>query len=386
MVARGRSGFIANNLGRGTCSRIRSGWGVVGCGAISSAYFSANKVFESIDIVACADLDNERAKAKAAEHGIPKACTVAELLVDPAVEIVLNLTVPKAHVPVNEQALKAGKHVYVEKPLGINRAEGQRTIALAKKQGLRVGCAPDTFFGDGIQTCRRLIDAGAIGTPVAATAFMVGHGHESWHPSPEFYYEVGGGPLFDMGPYYLTALVNLIGPVKAVGGSTRISFPQRTITSEPKRGKIVDVETPTHIASLLNFANGAVGTMIMSFDVWMHHLPVIEIYGSAGTLVVPDPNGFAGTVKLGKPGEGFVEMPLTPGHPEYQRGAGLADMACALRSGRPHRASGDLAFHVLDIMSATLESGDEQVFKPTVSTVDRPAAIPDGLATGTLDR
>ncbi len=355
--------------------------GVVGCGAISNAYFTAKNVFPILDIIACADLFPERAAAKAAEHGIPKACSVDELLADPDIEVVLNLTVPKAHAEVNLRAIGQGKHVYVEKPLAIDRAEGERTIAAAKAKKLRVGCAPDTFFGNGIQTCRRLIDDGAIGTPIAATAFMMCHGHESWHPSPEFYYEVGGGPMFDMGPYYLTALVNLIGPVKQTSGFAATTFPTRTITSQPKNGKVVQVETPTHIATNLQFASGAVGTVVMSFDVWRHRHSCIEIYGTEGSLIVPDPNGFGGTVMLAKPGEDFQEMPHTLGHPEYQRGAGLADMGYAIRGGRPHRASGDLAMHVLDIMQAGVDGGCQTLS----TTVERPAAIPDGLAEGTLD-
>ncbi len=359
--------------------------GVIGCGAISNAYFSANKIFEIIDIVACADLMQERAAEKARENDIARACSVEELLADPEIEIVLNLTVPKAHAPVNQAALLAGKHVYVEKPLGISREEGREVMELAADKGLRVGCAPDTFLGDGIQTCRRLIDEGAIGEPVGATAFMMCRGHESWHPSPEFYYEIGGGPLFDMGPYYLTALVNLIGPVRTVAGMSRISFPTREITSQPKFGTIVQVETPTHISSVLEFANGAIGTVNMSFDVQTHSHSCIEIYGTEATLYVPDPNGFQGVVKLGSRQQETRDMPLTTGHPEYQRGAGLADMAYGLRTGRPHRASGQLAYHVLDIMSATLEASTDRRYIELSTTTERPAAIPDGLAYGTLD-
>jgi len=358
--------------------------GVVGCGAISNAYFSANEVFDVLDIVACADLLPERAAEKAEEHSI-RACTVADLIADPEVEIVLNLTVPKVHAEINLLAIANGKCAYTEKPFAVTAAEGKEVLLAARDKGVLVGSAPDTFFGDGIQTCRRLIDQGAIGRPLAATAFMMGHGHESWHPSPEFYYEAGGGPMFDMGPYYVTALVNLIGPVSRVGALSRINFPERTITSEPKQGKVIKVETPTHIGALLDFANGAVGTVVMSFDVWRHSLPCIEIHGTEGSLKVPDPNGFGGPVMLAKPREEFQEMPLTPGHPEYQRGAGVADMAYALRTGRPMRAGGDLAFHVLEIMEASILTDEQGAFRQLESTCERPAAIPDGLATGQLD-
>lgn len=359
--------------------------GVIGCGAISDAYFTAKDVLPILDIVACADLMPERAQAKADQHGIPKACSVDDLLADPDVDVVLNLTIPNAHAEVNLRALQAGKHAYVEKPFAVTRTEGRKVLETAKARNLLLGCAPDTFMGEGIQTCRRLIDDGAIGTPIAATAFMMCHGHESWHPSPEFYYQVGGGPLFDMGPYYLTALVNLIGPIREVAGFHRITFPTRTITSEAKKGQTIEVETPTHISGLLDFANGAIGTIVMSFDVWKHSLPCIEIHGTEGSLRVPDPNTFGGQVELAKAGGQFEEQPHTLGHPEYQRGAGLADMCYAIRSGRPHRASGELAYHVLDAMQSMLEAGERREAMELVSKAKRPAAIPDGLAKGELD-
>ena len=208
--------------------------GVIGCGNISGAYFSAGKTFKNLEIAACADLDINRAKAKAEEFKIPKACTVKELLADPDIEIVVNLTIPKAHAEVALATLAAGKHVYGEKPLAVTRKDGQKIMAMAKAKKLRVGSAPDTFFGGGIQTCRKLIDDGWIGKPVAASAFMMSRGHEGWHPQPEFYYDLGGGPMLDMGPYYLTALVNLLGPIKRVSGSARITFPERMITSQPQ--------------------------------------------------------------------------------------------------------------------------------------------------------
>jgi predicted dehydrogenase len=243
--------------------------GIIGCGNISGIYLkNCTQTFEILEVAACADLIHERAQAQAREYGVPKACSVEELLQDPKIEIVLNLTTPKAHYEVSKAALEAGKHVYVEKPLAVAREDGQAILELAKSKNLLVGCAPDTFLGAGLQTCRKLIDDGWIGEPVAATAFMTCHGHESWHPDPEFYYEIGGGPMLDMGPYYLTALISLLGPVDRVTGSSRITFPERTITSQPKYGKQIKVETPTHIAGVIDFASGAVGTIITSFDVW----------------------------------------------------------------------------------------------------------------------
>src|SRR5262249_6114053 len=228
---------------------------------------------------------------------------VDRLLGNPDIEIVLNLTIPLAHAGVCTEALEAGKHVYVEKPLAVSFVDGDRLMRLAKDRGIRVGAAPDTFMGGGLQTCRMLIDDGAIGQPVAATAFMLCHGHESWHPDPAFYYHHGGGPMFDMGPYYLTALVSLLGPVKRVTGSTRVTFPERTITSQPKHGEIIKVEVPTHVAGVLDFASGTIATIVTSFDVWSAEVPRIEIYGTHGTLSLPDPNTFGGPVRLRKSGE-----------------------------------------------------------------------------------
>ena len=360
--------------------------GIIGCGNISGIYCQMLKTFPILEVAACADLIPERAQARAAEFGIPRACSVEELLADPEIKIVVNLTIPVAHAEVAFRALEAGKCVHNEKPLAITREDGQRLLALAKAKGLRVGSAPDTFLGGGIQTCRKLIDDGWIGEPIAATAFMTCHGHESWHPDPEFYYKVGGGPMFDMGPYYLTALINLMGPVRRVTGSARITFPERTITSQPKYGTKIKVDVPTHVAGVMDFANGAIGTIITSFDVWAAELPRIEIYGTAGTLSVPDPNGFGGPVRVLRAGaKEWSEIPLTHGYARNYRGVGVADMAYALRSGRPHRASGELAYHVLDIMHAFHDASREGRHIELSSTCQRPAPLPLGLTDGQLD-
>jgi predicted dehydrogenase len=366
--------------------RVRMG--VIGCGAISGAYLGMAKNFPVVEVVACADLDVERARAKAREYGVPRAYSVEELLRDPAVELVLNLTVPKAHVPVALAALAAGKHVYSEKPLGIDREEGRRVIELAKTKGLRVGCAPDTFMGAGIQTARRLIEEGAIGRPVAFAAFMMGRGHESWHPSPEFYYEVGGGPMFDMGPYYLTALLQLLGPVRRLTGSATIAIPQRTITSQPKHGKKITVETPDHICGTMEFASGCSGVIVQSFATRFPQYDgsqPITIYGTDGTLKVPDPNTFDGAVSLAREGdkEFRVVPPMFP--TGYGRSIGAADMAYALRSGRSFRANGDQAFLVLDLMAGFLDSARMgQAHVPTVG-YEKPAPMQPDLPFGTLE-
>ncbi len=360
--------------------------GIIGCGNISGIYFQAGKTFQILDIAACADLDAERARAKAEEHGIVAAPSVEALLADPEIEVIVNLTIPRAHYEVCMAAVEAGKHVYVEKPLCITREEGMRLLDAARDRGVRVGAAPDTFLGAGLQTCRKLIDDGWIGEPVGVTAFMLCHGHESWHPDPEFYYKLGGGPMFDMGPYYLTAMVALLGPIRRVTGSTRVTFPERTITSAPKYGTRVAVDVPTHIAGILDFANGAIGTLVTSFDVWAHQLPNIEIYGTAGSLRVPDPNGFGGPVSVRRAGaKEWTEMPLTHGFSENSRGIGVADMAYGLRSGRAHRASGQLAYHVLEAMHGFHDASDAGRHYEMVSTVDRPAALPLGLPRDGLD-
>jgi predicted dehydrogenase len=370
---------------QGATSVEKTKIGIIGCGNISGIYFKNLTAFQLTEIVACADLVTERAEARAKEFNIPKVCTVDEMLADGQIQIVLNLTIPKAHAEVALRAVKAGKHVYNEKPLTISREDGRELLRLAEKKNVLVGCAPDTFLGGGIQTCRKLIDDGAIGEPVAAAAFMLCHGHESWHPDPEFYYEVGGGPMFDMGPYYLTALVCLAGPIARVTGSTRVTFPQRTITSQKKKGKVIDVEVPTHIAGVMDFECGAIGTIITSFDVYGHNLPRIEIYGSEGTLSAPDPNSFGGPVRIKRNGGNWEDVPLTHGYAENARGVGVADMACAIRSGRAHRANGRMAYHVLDVMHAFHDSSYKGKHIVPESACDQPAPLPAGLAPGTLD-
>jgi predicted dehydrogenase len=356
--------------------------GIIGCGNISEIYLKNSKsLFANLDLVACADLDVDRARAKAEQHGIANGCSVAELLADPEIQFVINLTIPQVHARVNLQALEAGKHVYVEKPFAVTREEAQSVLQLAERKGLLVGTAPDTFLGGGIQTCIKLIREGAIGVPVAATAFMMSGGHESWHPAPEFYYQAGGGPMFDMGPYYLTALVAMLGPIQRVTGSARISFPERTITSKPKFGEKIKVEVPTQVAGILDFHSGAMGTIITSFDTpGGAQLPFIEIYGSEGTLSVPDPNSFGGPVKLRKKGGAeWNELQLTHGFDNNSRGIGVADMAQAIIEGRKHRASGALGYHVLEAMigfhDASLE-GRHYIMK---STCDAPEMLPEGV-------
>jgi predicted dehydrogenase len=353
--------------------------GLIGCGTISKIYLENARRFPVFEIIGCADLVEERAKVRQAEFGLRYGSTVEYLLGDPEVELVLNLTIPSAHFEIALAALEAGKHIYNEKPLAIRREDGQWLVKLARERSLRVGCAPDTFLGGGLQTCRKIIDDGLIGDPVAATAFMLSHGHETWHPDPGFYYQPGGGPLFDMGPYYLTALAALIGPIRRVAGSARVTFPERTITSAPKRGEVIEVNTPTHVASVLDFATGAIGTLVTTFDVWPTDVPRIEVYGTAASLSVPDPNTFRGPIRVRQPGSNeWNDVPLTHGWTDNSRGIGLADMARGIRRGAPHRASGDLGLHVLDVMEAILESSELGQHVTIESTCDRPDPLPAG--------
>jgi len=361
--------------------------GVVGAGNISKAYILTAQSFPILEITAIADLDVERARAKAREYGLPRGCSVDELLRDDSIQIVVNLTVPKAHAEVALAAIANGKHVYNEKPLTVTLDEGRQLIAAAKAKNLRVGCAPGTFLGGGLQTCRKLIDDGAIGRPLAATAFMTCPGHERWHPSPEFYYEVGGGPMMDMGPYYMSALCTLLGPVKRVSGIASIVKPDRTITSDPKKGTKINVETPDHVTGVLEFSGGAVATVITSFAIWHAHLPRIEIYGSDGTLAVPDPNSLRGPVGLRMANDGdWRDVALTHAHFDGNKwGIGVADMAYAIRSGRPHRASGENALHILEVMHAYFTSSTEGRHITIESPYNRPAPLPRQLENDALD-
>ena len=360
--------------------------GVVGCGNISGVYFKNLSETEGVELLACCDLSEERAEKAAQTYSVPRVCTLSQLLADPDIDIVVNLTTPEAHYSVARQAVEAGKSVYNEKPLTATLEDGADLLKEAEKSRVLVGSAPDTFLGAGLQTCRKLLEDGWIGRPVAATAFMLCHGHESWHPDPEFYYKPGGGPLFDMGPYYLTALVSLLGPVKRVSGATQISFEKRKITSKPKFGALIDVEVPTHAASLLEFHDGVVATLVTSFDVWSAQVPRIEIYGSEGTLSVPDPNGFGGPVGLRRASSSsFDQIPLAFPNAENSRGLGVVDMAAALFTGRPHRASDQLAFHVLEIMHAVHTSSDTGRHIVLSSRCDRPDAFPLDLGDMEVD-
>lgn len=358
--------------------------GIIGCGNISDIYLeNLTNTFSLIEVKGCCDLIRERVLEKQEKYGFNLVYDSLESMLDDAeIEIVLILVQPTYHYTLCKKVLEAGKNVYVEKSLSLNRRQGMEIKALADKKGLLAGGAPDTFLGAGIQTCRNLIEDGWIGKPIAASANMLCHGHESWHPDPEFYYLRGGGPMFDMGPYYLTALVNLLGPVASVAGTTAKSFKTRTITSEKKFGNKIEVEVPTHIAGILNFESGTVGTIVTSFDVWKHNLPCIEIYGTEGSISVPDPNTFGGPVCYQKKTGEWFDMPLVYGYQENSRGLGVCDMAVALRTNRKPRADVSLTYHVLDIMEGFHDSSDKGIVFPIESTCSKPIQMVKTLLKG----
>jgi len=362
--------------------------GVVGCGAISGIYLqNLTQVFKEIEVAGVCDLIPKRAEDAKATYNIPRIYKdMHEMFADETIDIVLNLTRPYEHLEVSMAAIAAGKHVYTEKPLGATLEEGAKIRDAAKAKGLYVAGAPDTFLGAGLQTCRKLIDDGYIGKPVAATAFFACRGHESWHPDPAFYYQFGGGPMLDMGPYYVTALVSLIGAIKTVSGMAKKTFPTRRITSQPHYGTLVEVETPTHVAGQMEFACGAVGTIVKSFDIHAHKLPILEIYGTEGTLSVPDPNYFGGPISLYRPeSKAYMEIPLTFGYQENSRGLGAADMAKAIQTGRKARADVDLIYHALEVMTGFERSAVSGKHVDMSTAPDRPAPMVTGLLPGILD-
>jgi len=359
--------------------------GVVGCGNISAAYLKAARTFPILDIIALSDLDPAAASARSAEFGIA-ARTVDETLADPEIEVILNLTIPKAHVEIGLRALAAGKHVHSEKPLGVSLAEASQLVEAGKAKGLRVGSAPDTFLSGAQQRARQCVDEGLIGRPVGGTAFFMCPGHERWHPSPAFYYLGGGGPMLDMGPYYVTTLVNLLGPVEKVVGVATRTRSERVIASEPLKGSRIPVEVATHVTGVLLFARGAAVSMTMSFDVLSHKQLPIEIYGETGSLIVPDPNIFGGAVQLSTERDKWRRIPTQRPYADANyRIIGLADMAKAIRDGRPHRASGDLALHALEVMLAFQKSSETGAAVEIASRPERPAPMPEKLRKGQLD-
>jgi predicted dehydrogenase len=364
--------------------------GVIGCGVISEAYLKGAARSKLVRVKSVADLNAEAAAKRAAEFHV-QAVPVDTLLADDEIEIVMNLAVPQAHAPVSRAIIEAGKHVYSEKPLATRLADGQALMLAAAAKRLRVGCAPDTFLGAAHQACRQAIDAGRIGTPVAGATAVLSHGMEHWHPNPAFYFKRGGGPMLDMGPYYVTQLVNLLGPVERVTAEATKGSTHRTVTSEPLRGQVIEVEVPTTVNAALRFASGANVALSQSWDVWKHRRVPIEIYGSGGSMLVPDPNFFGGEPMVSKrDGEwealdisrhpfGVANRPLRSGvEVADYRIIGLLDMAAGIRRGRPHRAGGELALHVLEVLEGIERAAVEGRHVMIESGCTRPEALPLG--------
>lgn len=363
--------------------------GIIGCGQISGIYLkNCSQLFPILEVVACADLVPELARKRAEEYQIPRACTVEELLADPAIEIVVDLTIPWAHPEVNRQILLAGKHVYTEKPFALTAADADSVLDLAYVKGLRVGNAPDTFLGGGLQSCRKLIDDGAIGIPYAASGLiLMGNAYDRLRPIFKSYLQLGWDPLFDMAPYYLTAMVNLLGPVRKVAGFTTQLRQSITVTDpqSPYYGETVPINAPMNTAATLEFAGGAVATLQAAKESF-GYTPRLEIYGTEGILYANDPNMFGGTIRLQPRNGSASEVVYTHGYSENSRGIGIADMAYGLRTGRTHRANGELARHVLDITLGIFESARSERHVALTTACERPAPLPLGLQAGELDQ
>ena len=358
---------------------------IVGCGVISRTYAHTISQLGFVELAACVDDAPGRAEQLAAKFGA-EARSFDAVLADPEIDAIVNLTPPLAHAAVSRAALDAGKATFSEKPLGVEFAEGKELVDRAAARGVPLGCAPDTFLGAGLQTARAVIDRGDIGVPLAANAFMLGSGPESWHPNPVIFYQHGAGPLLDMGPYYLSTLVQLLGPARAVSAAARISRAQRPILSEPLRGELLDVEVPTHVGALVEFAAGPIATLVTSFDVQATRYLNIEVYGTEATLSVPNPNTFGGPVRIKRNGdEAWTDIELLPANLPQQRGIGLADMLWAQRSGRAFRTSSSLALHVLELMTGALAAAEQGRRIDLETTCERAAPLPVGLAPNTFD-
>lgn len=355
------------------------GVGIIGCGNISTQYLQLAPLFKGYDILAVADINMDSAKARAAEFDV-RAETVDDLLAAADVDLIINLTIPAAHVDVSRAILEAGKHVYSEKPFVLSLTEAQELGEIAQANKLRIGSAPDTFMGGSHQLARNLIDAGAIGTVTSGTAVVMSSGMEDWHPNPDFFFQKGGGPILDLGPYYICNLVQLLGPVAKVTSFTGMAHTSRTIQNGPRNGETVPVETPTTIHALLSFENGAIITLLASWDVWASNHPIMELYGTEGTMNLPDPNFFGGeltvTERAGEPVAKSWEHPFNVLNFEETmanyRGAGLADMALAISQGHPHRCNDEFATHVIEVMTAILKAGETGTVMTMKTTCGRP--------------
>jgi predicted dehydrogenase len=349
--------------------------GIVGCGVISKHYAQNAPAFDAFDLVACADLDPAAAEAVAAEHGLD-AVSVDALIADPAIDIVLNLTPPAAHVEITRAALAAGKHVYTEKPIAPDLPDALDLVAGAERRGLLIGCAPDIFLGGAYQAARGLIDDGAIGEPVAVSAAMIVGGADEWHPSPEQFFQDGAGPLLDMGPYYLTAIVTLLGPIARVAGFASTLNPERTIRVGPRAEQRFSPTTPTHVSSAMELESGATANLVASFEASQRYVCDLEIHGREGVIALPDPNAFRGALRLRVNRGEWEEVPYASGGSREARGIGLQDLAEAVGEERTPRASGRLAAHVVDVARSTLQTAAEGRTVEVKTRADRPDPLP----------
>ncbi|KRE69148.1 Gfo/Idh/MocA family protein [Arthrobacter sp. Soil762] len=355
------------------------GVAVIGAGNISKQYLDNLTAFPDLKVLVIADLFEEAAEARAKEYGIPEFGSPELALNHPDVEIIVNLTIPAAHVEVATAAVNAGKHVWTEKPFSLDRESGLGLLKAADAAGIRLGTAPDTFLGAGLQTARRIIDRGDIGTPLTGLTTFQTPGPESWHPNPAFLFQRGAGPLFDMGPYYLTALIQTFGSVRKVAAVGSAAKASRVIGSGPKAGEEFAVEVPTHVSAMAQFEGGQSSHSVFSFESPRLRMGFVEITGSEATLSLPDPNYFDGELKLWRPGTEEPEIIPATG-PANGRGLGVLDMARALRAGTPHRATGDLAYHVLDTMVSIAESVGSGSFVDVTSNAPVSAAVPEDWA------
>jgi predicted dehydrogenase len=351
--------------------------GIVGCGVISKRYAANAAAFDAFDLVACGDLDGACAEALAAEHGLT-ALPVDRLLADPGIDVVLNLTPPSAHEAVTRAALQAGKHVYTEKPLGIDVPAAAGLLAEADRRGLRIGCAPDIFLGGAYQAARALLDEGAIGEPLAISAAMLVGGADAWHPSPEQFFADGAGPLLDMGPYYLTAIVALLGPIRRATGFAHSRTPVRTIVAGPRAGERFTVSTPTHVAAALELDGGATANLVASFEAADRYVCDLELHGTEGVLRLPDPNAFGGALKIRQGHGDWQEVPYATRGAREARGIGLAEMVEAIAAGRDPRAAGRLALHVVDAARSILRAAERGRTEALETTAARPEPLPVG--------
>ncbi|MGC0141707.1 Gfo/Idh/MocA family protein [Pseudactinotalea sp. Z1732] len=350
--------------------------GIIGCGNISRQYLDNLRRLGNLNLTAVSDVHEPAARAVADAEGVP-ALQVTDLLQADTVDVVLNLTTPTAHAPLALAAFEAGKHVYLEKPFATTPTEAEELMSATTDTGLRLGSAPDTVLGTGIQTARALVDEGRIGAPVGATAFMLAPGHEFWHPNPAYYYAAGGGPLLDMGVYYLTALVTMLGPVRTVAAMAGRARTERIVPEgAPRAGEVLPVSVDTFTSALLQHAGGAISTLVVSFDVVATEVPRIEVYGAEGSIAVPDPNQFDGDVRLGRVGSEFTPVAPLAGYRDAGRGYGLADMARAVDDGGPHRQSAELGFHVHEVMDRIAQAAEQQAVLTVHSTCERPAPVP----------